>query len=151
MTCILRWPLWFRVVYLVHSRLLQSRWNQNVMKRPKIWRILTPFEMFFFTWNDDLLFLMNVPLWIIFFKSHLRLQSILYFHIDGANQHFMLTPTIPLALKFILNFKVLQSHYFIDSAIFGTWVNKCVKIFRSHMKRHLQFGKKAGNAGPQLV
>ena len=102
-----------------------------------------PFEMFFFTRNDDLLFLMNVPLWIIFFKSHSRLDSILYSHIDGAYQHFMLTPTIPLALKFIPNFKVSQSHYFIDGAIFGTWVNKCVKIFRSHMKWHLQFGKKA--------
>ena len=63
----------------------------------------------------------------------------------------MLTPTIPLALKFILNLKVPKSHYFIDGAIFGTWINKSVKILRCHVKRHLQFGKKAGKGGPQLV
>ena len=57
----------------------------------------------------------------------------------------MLTPTIPLALKFILNFKVPQLHYFIDGAIFSTWVNKSVKTFRS------QFGEKEGKAGPQIV
>ena len=38
--------LWFHVTKLVRSCLLASSRNQNVMKQPKIWRILTPLKCF---------------------------------------------------------------------------------------------------------
>ena len=99
---------------------------------------------------------MNVSLWIKFFKRGLRLLSILYFYIDGANQHFFFIPTIPLALKFII---YLNSS---ATALFYRWRNlrrvgflsfgkQIVKFFRSHVERHLQFGKILAKAGPQFI
>ena len=53
----------------------------------------------------------------------LRPHSNLNSHIDGANQHFFLIPTIPLALKFSQYLNGSATIYFIDGAIFGV-VNK---------------------------
>ena len=43
--------------------------------------------------------------------------------VGGANQHFLFTPTIPLALKFSQYLNGSATTYFIDGAIFGV-VNK---------------------------
>ena len=66
---------------------------------------------------------MNVSLWIKFFKRGLRLLSILYFYIDGANQHFFLFPLSHLLLNLSYIWIVPQLHYFIGGAIFGVLVS----------------------------
>ena len=94
-------------------------------------------EMFFLTWENYQLFLMNAPLWIIVFQKAFEATLHFVFSIDSANQHFSWLPLFHLLLNLFCIWIVPQLPYFKDGAIFCISVNKSVKSFRCHVKCHL--------------
>ena len=67
-------------------------------------------EMFFLTWENYQLFLMNAPLWIIVFQKAFEATLHFVFSIDSANQHFSWLPLFHLLLNLVNIWIVPQPH-----------------------------------------